>query len=102
MTPNPFQLLMTEGSGMLGRACRRLRPDALVPPSSEFDVTNYTQMETWVRGRTIGAVLHAAAFTSPPRVDQNASRALDVNIVGTANVVRLCLALGVRLVYIST
>jgi dTDP-4-dehydrorhamnose reductase len=102
MTTNPGQLLFTGGSGLLGRACQRLRPDALYPPSSEFDVTNYAQMESWVRGRKIGAVLHAAAFTSPPRIDQDPLLALNVNVVGTSNVVRLCFALGVRLVYIST
>src|ERR1700687_4061790 len=102
MTTNSVQLLFTGGSGLLGRTCQRLRPDALFPPSSEFDVTNYPQMETWVHGRSVGTVLHAAAFTSPPRIDQNPLGALNVNVVGTANVVRLCAALGVRLVYIST
>lgn len=102
MTTNSSQLLFTGGSGLLGRAFRRLKPDALFPASSEFDVTNYPQMESWVRGRSIGGVLHAAAFTSPPKIDQDPLRALQVNIVGTANVVRLCAALGIRLVYIST
>jgi dTDP-4-dehydrorhamnose reductase len=102
MATNAGQLLCTGGSGLLGRACRRLRPDALFPSSSEFDVTDYAQMENWVRGRTIRTVLHAAAFTSPPRIDQNPLRALTVNVAGTANVVRLCAALGARLVYIST
>jgi dTDP-4-dehydrorhamnose reductase len=98
----PDRQLFTGGSGLLGQVCRRLRPDALFPASSEFDVTNYGQMEEWARNRDLGVVVHAAAFTSPPRIDQDPLRALEVNIVGTANVVRLCIALGVRLVYLST
>ena len=47
-------------------------------------------------------VVHAAAFTSPPKVDKDPARALDVNIIGTANLVRLCMARGLRLIYIST
>jgi dTDP-4-dehydrorhamnose reductase len=94
--------LFTGGSGLLGRALRNLRPDALFPSSSEFDVTNYRQMQDWAHDRKVSVVVHAAAFISPPKIDQDPVRALDVNIVGTANVVRLCAALGARLVYIST
>ena len=86
----------------MGTALRAVRPDALYPSSAEFDVTNYSQMQDWARGRGLSVLVHAAAFTSPPKIDQDSGRALDVNIVGTANVVRLCATLGLRLVYIST
>ena len=99
---NPVTQLFTGGSGLLGSAFRRVRPDALFPASSEFDVTNYSQMGDWVRDRNLSVLVHAAALTSPPRVDQDPQRALEVNIIGTANVVRLCSALGLRLVYVST
>mgnify|MGYP001221649206 CR=1 FL=1 len=102
MTSQPERLLFTGGSGLLGRAVRRLRPDALFPSSSEFDVTDYSQMAAWVRGRAIDTVLHAAAFTSPPKIDEDPLRALDVNVLGTVNVVRLCKTLNARLVYVST
>jgi dTDP-4-dehydrorhamnose reductase len=59
-------------------------------------------MQDWASGRSLRVLVHAAAFTSPPKIDQDPVRALEVNIVGTANVVRLCAALGIRLVYIST
>ena len=102
MMRNFTQLLFTGGSGLLGRAFRNLMPEALYPTTSQFDVTDYSLMESWIRGRSIDVVLHAAAFTSPPKIDQNPLRALEVNIVGTANVVRLCMALKARLVYLST
>ena len=99
---NPVTQLFTGGSGLLGNAFHRVRPDALFPASSEFDVTNYSQIGDWVRDRNLSVLVHAAALTSPPRVDQEPQRALEVNIIGTANVVRLCSALGLRLVYVST
>jgi dTDP-4-dehydrorhamnose reductase len=101
MTKDVTQLF-TGGSGLLGRTLRRVRPDALFPASSEFDVTNYSQMQDWARNRNIGVLVHAAAFTSPPKVDRDPMRALEVNVMGTANVVRLSAALGLRLVYLST
>jgi dTDP-4-dehydrorhamnose reductase len=95
-------MLFTGGSGLLGRTFQELRPEALYPGSAEFNVTDYERMMSWVQGRPIDVVVHAAAFTSPPLIDRDPGRALDVNIVGTANVVRLSMALGARLVYIST
>jgi len=65
-------------------------------------VTNYPQMEKYAETHGCDQVIHAAAFTSPPQVDKNPAKALDVNIVGTANVVKLCIKFGARLVYICT
>ena len=102
MSAGSSRFLITGGSGLLGRALRRLRANALFPSSVEFDVRDYSQMERWIDGRPIEVLIHGAAFTSPPKVDADPLRAIDVNIVGTANVVRLCMAHAIRLVYIST
>lgn len=96
------RLLFTGGSGLLGQAFRRLAPDALYPASSELDVTNYAQMDAYVANHPVDVIVHAAAFTSPPKIDQSPARALEVNVIGTANVVRLAMARQARLVYIST
>jgi len=96
------RLLVTGGSGLLGGELRRRLPDARFPTSAEFDVTDYGQMDAYLRGKDVTILLHAAAFTSPPRVDWEPDRALRVNVIGTANVVRLCMAHSLRLVYIST
>jgi len=94
--------LFTGGSGLLGGEVRGLLPDACFPSSAEFNVTDYAQMEAYVQGSQFATLVHAAALTSPPRVDKEPGRAIDVNIIGTANVVKLCMAHGLRLIYIST
>lgn len=94
--------LITGGSGLLGGAFRRLLPAALYPTSAEFDVRDPAVMDRWLEGRTIATVVHAAAFTSPPKVDQDPLRALEANILGTAHLARLSAIHGWRLVYIST
>ena len=96
------RILFTGGSGLLGRAMQRLLPEARFPASAEFDVTDYPRMDAYVRGASFGLVVHAAAFTSPPKVEREPLRAMEVNIVGTANVVKLCMAHRLRLVYVST
>ena len=99
---DPGAILFTGGSGLLGGEVRQRLPQALFPTSAEFDVTNLAQMCSYLDRNPVGVILHAAAFTSPPRCDQDPGRALAVNVVGTANIVRLCLERGIRLAYIST
>jgi dTDP-4-dehydrorhamnose reductase len=95
-------VLFTGGSGLLGGEMKKLLPQALFPASSEFNVTHYEGMEEYLRGKQVRLVLHAAAFTSPPKVDREPLRAVEANIIGTANVVRLCGTHGLKLIYIST
>lgn len=99
---DPASILVTGGSGLLGGELRGLLPGAWYPSSADFDVTNYAQMDAYVRAGRFALLIHGAAFTSPPRVDKDPRRAIDVNIIGTANVVKLCMAHELRLVYIST
>lgn len=95
-------IIFTGGGGLLGSAFRKIAPDFLYPEAKNFNVTNYLQMEQYAVAHNCAQVIHAAAFTSPPLVDKDPIRALEVNIVGTANVVKLCMKLGARLMYLST
>jgi dTDP-4-dehydrorhamnose reductase len=101
-TIDPERMLFTGGSGLLGGEVRQLLPAAQYPASCEFDVTDVAQMEAYLADHACELMVHAAAFTSPPKIDRDPQRAIEVNIVGTANVVRLCMRHGLRLVYIST
>ncbi len=81
---------------------RGLLPDALYPSSSELDVSNWQSVEAYGTGREVDLVVHAAAFTSPPRIEEDPQSALDANLIGTANIVKLCIGFACRLIYIST
>jgi len=95
-------ILFTGGSGLLGSEFKKLMPNIDYPSSKEFDVTNYLQMREYIKPDGCKLIIHAAAFTSPPLVEKNPYRALEVNIIGTSNIVKLCAELDARLIYIST
>lgn len=99
---NGRETLVTGGSGLLGRELGRLLPEALFPVHGAFDVADYGMMEAYLGDKAITLLIHAAALTSPPRIDQDPEAALKANIIGTANVTRLCQRHGIRLVYICT
>jgi len=104
-------ILFTGGTGLLGTAMQKVLPAALYPTRQEFNVTDIERMDEYLAfmedeldriGETIDVIIHAAAFTSPPKVEGKPSQAVLVNIVGTANLMTLCEHRGIKLIYIST
>lgn len=96
------KILFTGGSGLLGSEFKKILPDIRYPAKSEFDVTDLEQMDQYLAGSDWSMIIHAAAFTSPPRIDQDPLRAIDINIIGTSNIVKLCMKYQLKLIYLST
>ena len=99
---NKSQAIFTGGSGLLGSEFRKILPNINYPSSKEFNVTKYNQMKKYLESNGCELIIHAAAFTSPPVIDKDPLKAIETNIVGTSNVVKLCMEFDARLIYIST
>ncbi|MGB8225637.1 MAG: sugar nucleotide-binding protein [Sedimentisphaerales bacterium] len=96
------RIIFTGGSGLLGSEFVKIRPDINYLSSKEFNVANYEQMRKYVESNGCDLIIHAAAFTSPPLIEKDPLKALEINIAGTSNVVKLCMEFNIRLIYIST
>lgn len=96
------KIIFTGGSGLLGSEFKKIEPDIVYPELSEFNVTDYNQICNFIGKGDYELILHAAAFTSPPKIDQYPLEAVDINIIGTSNIVKACMKYGIKLIYIST
>jgi len=96
------RIIFTGGSGLLGSEFQKIRGDIDYPWREDFNIANYEQMKEYVQSKGCDLLIHAAAFTSPPLIDKNPAEAIEVNIIGTANVVKLCMEFDLRLIYICT
>ena len=96
------KIIFTGGSGLLGSEFQKIRPDIDYPWWEDFNITNYNQMKEYVQANGCGQIIHAAAFTSPPLIEKDPAEAIEVNIIGASNVVKLCMEFDLRLVYICT
>ena len=99
---NQQKIIFTGGSGLLGSEFRKLLPYINYPSSKDFDVTDYKKMKQYAESNNCNLIIHAAAFTSPPLIDKDPLKAIEINIIGTSNIVKLCTELDARLIYIST
>lgn len=101
---NHNQILLTGGSGKLGSVILKQYPDVLAPSSKEFDVSDFTSLREFCKNMENGSttLVHAAAYTFTRLETADPMRALEVNIIGTSNIVKLCIEKKWKLVYIST
>lgn len=96
------RILVTGGSGLLGTTLKKFMQEAIYTDIDQLDITNPRGLDRFVKKEKPDTIFHAAAFTSPPKIDSNPALALEVNIVGTANMVSVCIKNNIRLVYMCT
>lgn len=97
-----MRILLTGGSGLLGKEILKLDTSVLAPSRGELDICDESAVAAYIAGTSPDVVLHAAAVTNNREIEADPSQALDVNIKGTTNIARACLGTGIRLVYLST
>jgi len=93
---------ITGSKGQLGGKLKKLLPKSLTPTRKDLDLSNFRELELFFKKNNFDEVIHCAAKTSPPTVDNNPNDAILDNIVATSNIAFLCNKFNKRLVYIST
>jgi dTDP-4-dehydrorhamnose reductase len=97
-----MRILITGGSGRLGRELVALLPGAAAPSRHELDVTDASSVARGVERHRPDVLVHAAAYTDVAGAEQERTRCWRVNVVGTRNVAQAAAAAGALLVHIST
>lgn len=96
------KILFTGGRGLLGSEFKKIAPKILYPTHKEFNIVNYKSLEKYLKDNNVSEIIHAAAFISPPKVEKDPLLALETNILGTLNLVKLCIKYNIKIIYINT
>jgi nucleoside-diphosphate-sugar epimerase len=96
-------VLITGGSGRLGRACRKIMPLAQYPSIKTLDIQNIKSIEEYFNKRKVNVVIHLAAMTGIPQCEKDRRNAYDINVKGTKRLLDVGKKNGVKhFVYLST
>ena len=104
-TPLKQKILIT---GKNSRFCKFLKNDlkrfnTIFTSKENFDICNYTKMKNFVRNKKIKYLIHIAGLSRPMNIhDKKIDLSIDLNIIGTANIVKLCNEHNIKLIYFST
>lgn len=96
------KILLTGGSGLLGKEILSLDSKIFAPQRREMNITDYKSVEVAFKKYKPDIVLHLAAATVPLEHEKNPEIGILNNIIGTANVALASFRFGARMVYAST
>ena len=80
-------LLLTGVTGTLGSELKKLFPEAISPPHSEFNICDKLKVDEFFKNNHIDLVIHTAALTTVRGCEENKTLAAEINIEGTKNLV---------------
>ena len=97
-----MKILLTGGSGLLGKKLIEIDNQIIAPNRHNLDITNKDSVVENIKLHKPDVVVHCAALTSYSISEQNPKLAREVNVLGTLNILNSCEEMGIKLVYIST
>ena len=100
-----YKIVVTGGSGRFGSILqKKYKSDKLLYPSKDqLNILSAESVEKYLKKTNPKILIHLAGLSRPMKIhDNNISKSIDLNIIGTANIVKVCSKLGVKLIYFST
>jgi dTDP-4-dehydrorhamnose reductase len=80
-------ILITGGTGALGRELKKIYPHSITPTHKELDITNKESTCDFFKSHDIDMIIHTAAMTSVRLCEENKFEAWNTNVTGTKNLV---------------
>jgi dTDP-4-dehydrorhamnose reductase len=100
-----YKIVITGGSGRFGSILKKkYKSNKLFYPSKyKLNILSTTSIEKYLKKIKPKILIHLAAVSRPMSIhDKNISKSIDLNIIGTANIVKVCSKLKIKLIYFST
>ncbi len=98
------RILLTGGSGLLGKELLKINPDIEAPGKGALDICDESNVFAFLywNNNNYNTVIHCAALLDQNTIEKDPHKVIQTNIIGTANIAMWCSRLKLRLVYIST
>lgn len=96
-----MKIAVLGGTGLLGKELYKL-DNNLICSGQDVNISKYKEVYDYLSLTQPDIIVNAAAITNSIEVTQNPIPAIEVNIIGAANVAKYCQQYNKRLVYIST
>tara|TARA_B100000989_G_scaffold155883_1_gene116281 strand:- start:1440 stop:2138 length:699 start_codon:yes stop_codon:yes gene_type:complete len=99
------KIVFTGGSGRFGKVFKKIHINRNIfyPSSKQLNIRDFKSIKRYLSKYKPKYFVHTAAISRPMYVhDKNISNSIDVNIIGTCNVVKACSEKNIKLVYFST
>ena len=102
---NNNKIVVTGGSGRFAQSLKKIKSkyNFIYPSTKSLNIINLNSIKKFLKKEKPSSVLHLAGLSRPMvQHDKNISKSINLNIIGTANLVNICSELKIKLIYFST
>jgi dTDP-4-dehydrorhamnose reductase len=99
------KIVITGGDGRFAQILKKdnKKLNILYPGKKELDILDLNSIKKYLKKNKPQYLIHAAALSRPMNIhDKQISTSINLNIIGTANIVKVCSDLKIKLIYFST
>ena len=99
------KIIVTGGNGRFGQVLKKenKRLNIFFPSKKIFNILNINSMKKYIRKIKPRYIIHCAGLSRPMDLhDKDINKSINLNIIGTANVVNVCNEFNIKLIYFST
>jgi len=105
MQLNKIRIVVTGGTGRFAQSLKKTRSkyNFFYPKKKELNILDTKSIKNYLKKIKPKSVLHLAGLSRPMiEHEKNISKSINLNIIGTGNIVRICSELKIKLIYFST
>ena len=99
------KIVVTGGSGRFAQSLKETKSKYkfIYPKKNQLNIINLNSIKKYLKKNKPASVLHLPGLSRPMiEHDKNISKSISLNIIGTANLVKICSELKIKLIYFST
>ena len=99
------KILVTGGDGRFAKVLRKnnKKLDLFFASKSQCNILNLKSITRIIKKIKPKILIHCAGLSRPMKIhEKNISKSIDLNIIGTANITKICKKYNIKLIYFST
>ena len=99
------RIVFSGGKGRFGKIFQQKNTnyEIFYPSRTELDITKINTIRSYLKKNKPKYFIHCAALSRPMKIHyQNIKKSIDINIIGTCNVVKICQEYKIKLIFFST
>jgi dTDP-4-dehydrorhamnose reductase len=99
------KIVITGGSGRFASVLKKIKTKNKIffPNKNHLNILNLNKIKKYLKKIKPKIVIHLAGLSRPMHIhESNVNKSIDLNIIGTANIAKVCNDLKIKLVYFST
>ena len=99
------KIVVTGGTGRFAKSLKKIRTkyNFIYPSKKKLNISNTNSIFKFLKKTKPHAILHLAGLSRPMNNhDKNITKSINLNIIGTSNLVAICSKLNIKIIYFST